>query len=177
MDFSNEEIDNFLIEPLRKNTNLDITMVSENDEQITGKCEKKIEYITFDGEIFKTDFYIVFNRHSTSMYTPHVAEAFEFIDDKIKYAVRSSDTYGNVVYEGMLTGRTPKEILSLLKQFIMLFSESTSIKVKESVLSPSPTQERGYPLCDYTINITNGSNEKREVTFENIKFIINGNLG
>ena len=177
MNFSNKEIIDFLVEPLKQYECLDIRIVSEEDEEITGECEKKIHYITFDGEINKTEFYIIFYEDLINLFIPYsyAVECLSFIDDRQKYLLRSEDIFERAIYEGSLTDKTTEEIMDLLRQFVIVLAGATSIKARRRVLNQN-AKERSYDLSDYIIKITNDSGTKKEVTFENIKFIINEHL-
>jgi len=76
-----------------------------------------------------------------------------------------------IIYEGNLVDKTPAEILGLLREVIFLVAVATNIEVKRHIL-----EVRSYEVCDYIIKITSKTNEKKEVIFDNIKFIINGHL-
>ena len=172
MKFTNEEIIWFLVDTLRTYEHLDIHLFTEHDEKILGECEKRIGCVTFDGaSLYDTEMFIQFYDYQAILFLPRT-EAFHFIDDRAIFS--SSDVYGDVVYEGNLTDKTSAEILELLGKFILLLAGATNIEIErypqERILTKS------YEVCDFIIKVTNNSDEKKEVVFDNIKFIINGNL-
>lgn len=182
MDFSNEELKTYLLEPLRKVPGVLLKVCVESEERLP-QSEKvaeprRIDGIYLDGET--GNFIINFYKHQTSIYisdetpTPErkwtFNEEFMFIDDLSKEHIVSSDTHGNVVYEGTLRDKSHREVLDILRGFIELLVEVTAIKIEETVVSQTGFQ---YPKCKYVIRMTNGSGIKREERRENILFLIN----
>jgi hypothetical protein len=168
MKFSNKEIIEFLVGQLKKYPQLDIRLLSEDDTELDEASTERIEHVVLDGE--QTDFFLSFFDGHVNLFTPAESRQFMFIDDDIRDMFTESDTYGNIPYEGTLNNKTHKEILELLLEFVIILIGTTKIEVQGKVISE---RKRGYPICEFTINLTNNSGEKRELIIENIKFIIN----
>ena len=169
MNFNNEELLEFFVAPLSKYPKVNIHLFSSDDVEIFHDSTEKIEYITFDGEIGESEFYISFLGCQTSIFL--LNEEFMFIDDDAKETYSSSDTYNNVVYEGLLKNKTPKEILELLCDIIVVLVGTKEISITESLISQADIQ---YPKNDYIVKISNGSGIKDRTKFDNIMFVING---
>ena len=168
MEFSNEEIVEFLVKPLRKYPQLDIRLLAEDDLELEETSAEQIRFVVLDGD--KCDFYLYFYSGCVSLFTPAESREFMFIDDNKKDMFTSSDTYGNVPYEGTLRGKTHREIFELILQFIQIFIGTTKIVIKGKEVS---RRESGYPIGEFTVWLTKNSDEKCEITIDNIKFIIN----
>jgi len=174
MNFTNEEITWFLVDRLRIYEYFNIHLFTDNGEEINGECEKQIQCVTFDGDIFKSEFSIYFYGYHTALYFHRTAETFDFFDDAAKGWCGGEIFEDMIVYEGNLSDKIPFEILELLREFVLLLARMTNIEIerypRERVLTKS------YEVCDFVVKITNDSDEKKEVVFDNIKFIVNGHL-
>ena len=168
MEFSNEEIVEFLVKPLRKYPQLDIRLLADDDTELEETSTEQISFVVLDGD--KSDFYLYFYSGCVNLYTPAESRKFMFIDDDRKDMYTSSDTYGNIPYEGTLRGKTHREIFELLLQFIQILIGTTKVEVEGKKVS---RRESGYPIGEFTVWLTKNSDEKREITIDNIKFIIN----
>ena len=177
MDFSNSEIEEYLLKPLRERMKISIHLPSGT----SGNCytePEKIECVYLDGEAGK--FMICFYGHQMSIFisdeTPPPERCFTFneevmfIDDRAKEHIVSSDTYKNIVYEGTLRDKSHREMLELFYQVIAVLRGAESMAVEETVVSQVGWQ---YPKCEYKVRITNQSGISRIVRFENITFLIN----
>ena len=190
MRLSTKDIFKYLIKPLKVIEGITICVESDYTINIDENSIFPISYVSFDGETHDTTFFISFYDSQISILISDenlkergknaifwtFNEKFMFIDDELKKELCSCDTYGNVVYEGLLSDKTSKKILELLASFVIILVGAKSIKIEEIVIEGLATHERGYPLCDYVVKIINSSDEKKEVTFDNIKFIINEHL-
>ena len=170
MEFTNEEIINFLVNPLKKYPQLDIRLLSNNYEELSENTTKKIECIVLDGDI--QDFSLSFYGHLTTLLTPVKSEKIMFFDDRIKKEVPISDLYGNIFYEGILSDKTNKEVLELFLQFVEILIGTTKIEVAEMKVTDKKDQYSFF-IVDFIIKIWNETNEKKQITIENITFIIN----
>jgi len=168
MEFSNKEIIEFLVKPLKKYPQLDIRLLSGDDAELDEASTERIKYVVLDGE--QTYFFLSFYDGHVNLFTPAESRQFMFIDDDIRDMFSDSDTYGNIPYEGKLTNKTHKEILELLMEFVIILIGTTKIEVEGKEIS---RRKSGYPIGEFTVYLTNNSGEKREVTIDNIKFIIN----
>ena len=168
MKFSNKEIIDFLVRPLKKYPQLEIRLLSEDDTELDEASTERIEHVVLDGE--QTDFFLSFFDGHVNLFTPAESLQFMFIDDDIREMISDSEIYGNIPYEGKLNNKTHKEILELLLEFVIILIGTTKIEVKGKVIS---LRKRGYPIGEFTVNLTNSSGEQREITKENIIFIIN----
>jgi len=170
MDFTNKEILKHLVEPLRKYEYLDIRMYTDDEEEIFGECEGRIQCITFDGAVSKAEFFIQFYETHANIILFNLFDGFRIIDDTARGWC--GETFDDmIIYEGNLIDKTPAEILGLLREVIFLVAGATNIEVERHILGV-----RSYEVCDYIIKITSKTNEKKEIVFDNIKFIINGHL-
>jgi hypothetical protein len=169
MDFMNIEIFDFLINPLKKYPQLNIYILDDDDNELTGESKESIRFITFDGHPKKTEFYIAFYGWKTVIFLPLEWNCdFAFIDENmIEEICTQCDISENVRYDGTLHNKTHKEILELLLEFIVILMGVQNIRIKCS----------HFPYKNfsnvYTINISKEKMEKREIIFENIKFVIN----
>ena len=176
MDFTNKELEEYLVAPLRDHCDIIVESIHGTKEEFY-KENDKISCIFFDGD--SEQFFISFYQHQTSICITDSPfrerkwtfnEEFMFIDDAAKTNTVSSDTYGNIVYEGSLRAKTHKEILELFCEFILLLVGATSIRVEETQVSQEGWQ---YPKCKYVVKIKNDLPTKIEKQIENIQFQIN----
>jgi len=170
MAFTNEEIIKFLVTPLKKYPQLDIRLLSDEHEEISENTIEKIKFVVLDGN--KEDFYLSFYDDLTNLFTP--SEQFMFFDDRIsKDFKEGSDIYGNTFYEGILSNKTSKEILELLLKFVELFIGATKIEFASYTITDKKDKDL-LPVVDFIIKIWNETGEKKQITIENITFIVNG---
>ena len=154
MDFTSEEVIQYLVTPLKRHDKLNIKVVYEgtdnlslenvpdylrkhsnlseiikNNDSIRQEMGegKKISYINLDGT--EGDFNIAFYGHMVAIYM--LNEELMFIDDQSRKMQTTSETYGNIVYEGEFGSMSQKEILELIYQFITILEGSKKITVKE----------------------------------------------
>lgn len=178
MTFKNEEIRDYLIKPLKEYPYLNFRVLTSDGEEISGNSEEEISFVCFDGEI--ENFYIKFDGDQTSIfisdeYIPKsnkytFNEEFMFIDEINKQCYTSSDTSGNIVYEGRLRDGSHQEILELFRDFIVLLIGAKKIFIKETIVSQEGFE---YPKCEYIVNIINDSGIKKNVRYDNIVFFVN----
>ena len=173
MEFTNEEIINFLVNPLKKYSQLDIRFLSNEHEEIPENTTEKIVFLILDGD--KRSFYLDFCGYLTSLFTPDVpfSEQFMFIDDRVfEEYLRGSDLYGNIFYEGMLSNKTPKEILELILKFVEILIGTTKIEIVEIKVSDKKVINN-HRIAEFVVKLTKDTEEKKEIIIENIKFIVN----
>lgn len=177
MNFSNEEIEKYLLTPLREKTEVMIgTSSDEMHKYYTGK--EKIEYVSLDGERenYRIHFYgfqtsiIISDETAAPNRTYTFNEEFMFIDDQSKENITSSHTYKNIVYEGTLRDKSHVEILFLLCEFVNILNGAKNIKVEETEVSHEGWQ---YPKCKYIVKITDEKGISQRIKIENILFVIN----
>lgn len=159
MGFSNEEILDYFVKPLKDKPNLMIKILTEDKENPDFE-NGKIEIVCLDGD--KEELYISFMGCQTSIFIKN--EEIMFIDEKAKSNYTISDTKYNVVYEGILRKLTHKEILMLFVDFINCFIGVNDMSIYEEVIDSSHT----YQKCNYRIQIKKESAEKKIIRFENI---------
>ncbi|MDE5582164.1 MAG: hypothetical protein K2J08_00460 [Ruminococcus sp.] len=164
MDFSNNEIRKFLIDKLNKN-NINCKYIID-DSYVDYNCEKSFEYITFDGE--KQNFFISFLKIQTSLFI--YDNEIMFIDDYERKFYTSSDTYGNIVYEGCLKSLSHEQILSIFYKLINLFNGVVKIEVCQEQLSE---QYENYPKYNYKFRIVNPFIKEGIYKFSNIEIEVN----
>lgn len=176
MEFTNEEIETYLLAPLRGK--LDILVKPCSGERLPFyQGSEKIEWVSFDGP--KDNFAIAFYRCQTSIYatdeTPGPNRTwtynmdFMFIDDLLSRDISGSDTYGNVVYEGTLRDKTHEEILTLLRQFILVLSGIDGMEVRQTFLEEAKWRSR----YSYAVTLSKPSHPEEIISYENILFRIN----
>lgn len=180
MKFSNKDIFDFLVKPLMDHPKIKIRILSGDEALLVDNVakDKPIDYVCFDGNV--ENFHISFYGHQASIFITDESslpecgstfnEEFMFIDDNAKLNITSSDTYGNIVYEGNLRTMTQKEILELFREIILLLVGAMSISVKETVVLQEGCQ---YPKCDYVVKVKNESPLQIRKQVENIQFEIN----
>lgn len=178
MSFTNEEIKEFFLKPLSKNSNLKFRILSTEGEEICEESKERITFVCFDGK--KENFYIRFYDHLTTIYISDEEsipqrkytfnEELMFIDDDARMNYTSSDTFRNIVYGGNLKNRTHKELLTLFCDVINLLNGAKSIIVEEQFVSQEGHE---YGKYNYIIKICKESEIKRNVKYENISFLIN----
>ncbi len=178
MNFTNEEIIKFFLNLLKRDLELNIRLSSSVGNEINENSNEKIMFVSFDG--VKENFYIRFYEHQTSIFISDEEFnssgeftfnlEFMFIDDDAKVDYVSSDTHGNIVYEGTLRDKTHKEILELFCTVIKLLNKAESVSVEETFISQEGMQ---YSKYSYIVKILNDSGIKQNVQLENIKFIVN----
>ena len=165
MDFDYEEVLENIIEPYKDHLSVNIYYEYETDHAV-GIGKKHIKFVSFDGK--KEGFYIRFYKHLTAIFIHN--QEFMFIDDDAKKHHTSSETYGNIVYEGTLRDKTHKEILAIIMDFVKILIGTKKILIKETQISQEGFQ---YPKCRYDINIYNESGIEEEIKFKNIVFYTN----
>ena len=165
-EFENDEIMRNIIEPVQIHYGVDVYYaVNENDNPFdNGKG--KIKYVSFDG--LKLDFYVRFYKHLIAIFI--LGEEFMFFDDNTKETQTSSDTYGNIVYEGTFRDKTHDKILKIVFKFIEILWGTKKIFIKKEELSQKGIQ---YPKCTYEIKLTNDFETEQKIKFENILFFVN----
>ena len=165
MEFSNKEIIEYLVKPAQLFEEVDIRLATDTKEDVAWDTEEAIRYVTFDDD---EEFFVGFLGRETIL--DIVREEFMFIDDISKPRVTSSDTYGNVVYEGRLRNKTHKEILRIIYDLFVIVKGTKELKIEETIIKEEGFQ---YPQCDYVVRIKKDTDEKSVIQFENIKFVIN----
>jgi len=189
MKFSNKDIFEFLVNPLRRFSQLDIRMLADQNGasvEIDENSEERIAFVSFDGR--KENFHVSFSAYVSLFISDLDFEAlkldsdwsygkhytfdghFMFIDDDTKKIISESETYGNIVYEGTLRDKTHKEILTLIKDFVIVLIGTQKMEVISTETYRIGLQ---YLKHNYIIKITNPTKEKKRVVFENITFLIN----
>ncbi|WP_145153893.1 hypothetical protein [Paenibacillus xylanexedens] len=164
--FSNEELWNFLITKFENNSAVSIRTLTDDDREIDLSSHTPIQFICFDGE--KRDLFISFNGTQTSIFV--CDKEIMFIDENVKGIYTTSDTFGNVVYEGHLRNLSHVEILSLFADVISCFisAEEVEIVEEEAPYDEENKQYKHYKPLNYEINVKNKNPNKQIKTFENI---------
>ena len=109
MEFTNEEIEEFLIKEFINNPYVKIIRMSSDGEVISSDSVVPIETLSLDGEQEKL--FINFLGIQTSIFINDTE--IMLIDESAKGTYTSSDVYHNVVYEGELRCLEHSEILQL----------------------------------------------------------------
>ncbi|MEI4803208.1 hypothetical protein WAZ07_18305 [Bacillus sp. FJAT-51639] len=161
MKFTNEEILRYFVKPLSMNPDVDIRIVSD-DEEIPGDLDKTIETVCLDGE--REGFFVNFIGCQTSIFI--LDTEIMFIDDKTKVNYTSSDTAYNVVYEGNLRCMTHKEILDMFVEIINYCIGTYEIYVQEEEIDNM--NYNSYQTFKYEINLKVNKGEKKKLTYNNV---------
>ena len=185
MEFTNEEIITYLAKPLREKYNFEVHTLDEDDFLVDEFSEKSITCITFDGEIEDSRFYIIFFGRNTSIYIDDedkearrkeplkqfftFNEEFIFSDDSDRKNLHHDETYANIVYEGSFKNKSSKEILELFIEFILILNGTTKFEFEETPVLPMGEYEKN----NYVVKLSNNTSEKKQITIDNITFIIN----
>ena len=196
LEFTNEEVMEYLVKPLEKHDDFKLFLQYEgfNLQKITEHLqaaleglkgsiimprfndvcqqpidsESRITHIGLDGPNGK--FFIVHYGHMIAVFI--LNEEFMFIDDLYREMQTTSETQGNIVYEGELRSLTHKEILELIYKFVILLKDSKKITIKEE-----EQEDRGlqFPKCNYEIELLKDIANPEKVQIENITFLIKNN--
>ena len=169
LEFTNEELMKYLVEPLQKYKNLEMVLEYDCFNQEAVELKEKIVHIVLDGN--KEEFFIIFFKHMIAVFI--LNEEFMFIDDKAKEYQTSSETFGNIVYEGNLRSKTHKEILKEVHDLVIILMETKQIVVEEKVVSQKGIQ---YPKCEYNVKLIKSNSVAKTIKFENISFNIANSL-
>ena len=137
LEFTNEELMKYLVEPLQNYREFETVLVHDGFDQGEIYYKDKITHITLDGR--KNDFCIALYKHMIAVFI--LNEEFMFIDDKAKEYQTSSETFGNIVYEGNLRSKTHKEILKEVHDLVIILMETKQIVVEEKVVSQKGIQK------------------------------------
>jgi hypothetical protein len=158
---TNEEIREHLLPKIESLPNVDLRLDFSDMEDRS---------IILDGA--KEDCFIQFYPWQISVAC--LNENFLFIDDVVREKrITSGDTFGEIVYEGKLTGKSPAEILELIFKVVRLVYGAKHIE-QEKVNTHIKT-ESGYDTkFAYNIRITNPLIRTVEVyPLENLAFYVN----
>ncbi|MBQ8983541.1 MAG: hypothetical protein IJ079_08115 [Lachnospiraceae bacterium] len=159
MNFSNAELKSYLIDKMTPFTDVKCIV---NDQYVSYDCNDDFEYITFDGTI--QEFYISLHKFQTCIFINN--EEIMFIDDEEKKHYTWSDVESCIVYEGNLFGKTHKQILELIMEFLNIFRGSSNMIVKKEIIQ---TDEKcSYTKYKYYINVNNPNVGSGKYQFDNI---------
>ena len=150
MDFSNEDIFSFLIEPLRGNPHFELYPVDDNDNLVIKGSDTPIAAVFLYG--FDTEPYVSFHKRKTVIYLENAnftnwygeayslddkktypysgCDAFMFVDDNYKQVINIDETYGRVVYGGNLCDKTHEDILRLILKFVLQITSANKIEIE-----------------------------------------------
>lgn len=177
MNFSNEDIFNFLIDPLKSNPHFILYPVDDNDELVIKGSDIPIAAVFLYG--FDTEPFIAFSKYVTTIYLEHAnftnwsceaysptdktkypysgCDAFMFVDNNYKKIINIDETYGRVVYDGTLCNKTHEEILRLILKLIIQITSANKIEI-----------EIGAPC---KISVINKDGNKGEIDSNELRFI------
>lgn len=164
MRFSNDEIYEYFINPINKFIDFEVRIIFD-DEEIDIYGNKLIFDVLIDGD--KEDYFITFFGFRTSLY--FFNEEIIFFDDNVKGDQTSSDTDGNVVYEGRLKDKTHKDMLSM---FVEIYKILLGVDKAEIKFEPTGESYKYYDIYNYTILCKSKSGQKFEKRFSNILFVV-----
>ncbi len=160
MEFTNNEIKNYLTDRLKKDDNVNCEFFVE-DRHVDCNSKCNFEYIEIgQGE---QELCIHFYNNSTSIFI--FDEEFTFIDDNAKQYYTISDIFDCIVYEGNLRKLSHEQILNVFYELIKLLNGTTSIKVSKKMISK---QYEYYPRYNYNIKIVNNLQQNGIYQFDNI---------
>ncbi len=164
MNFSNEQIMKYIIEKVCEEDNIDIILKSDDDMIIDATSNEKICTIIFDG--IKENFFINFYGGQTSLFFND--EEIMFIDDNIKDLYTSSDTKGNIVYEGELRNKTHEKILKLFVDIIIILLGYENVSIEYMHIPEK--NKKWYVYYENIITIYGKEEGKGTYVFENLTF-------
>ncbi|KQY80603.1 hypothetical protein ASD24_16820 [Paenibacillus sp. Root52] len=166
MQFSNEELYKYFITKFENNSSIAIRTLSQDDREIEITSSTPIQFICFDGE--KQDLFISFNGDQTSIFV--YDEEIMCIDENRKGMYTTSDTFGNVVYEGDLRSLSHVELLSLFRDVLLCFigAEEVEIIDREASYDEESKQYKYYKPHTYEINVNNKNYDRQIKKFKNI---------
>ncbi|URZ02569.1 hypothetical protein CLAUR_025810 [Clostridium felsineum] len=167
MKFTNEEILKYFINSFDNNSDVDISILSD-DEEISKDSNKNIETVCLDGE--KQELFVDFLKCQTSIFI--MDTEIMFIDDKAKKNYTSSDTAYNVVYEGNLRCMTHKEILEMFVEIINCCIGTYEVYVEEKKIDNH--NNSSYETFKYEINLKVNKAKKKKLNYNNICINIMG---
>ncbi|SHJ93407.1 hypothetical protein SAMN02745163_02864 [Clostridium cavendishii DSM 21758] len=163
VDISNEDIKEHLLSHIKGLPNVDFKFEID--------CEdKEIKYLKLDGD--KEDFFICFYPWQISIFC--LNEHFMFIDDSFReHNITSSDTFGEIVYEGKFKDKNSLEILEIIFNVIRIVYGANSIN-HEKINTDIKTISGYDTKYNYTIRIINPLyNNSIVYKLENITFYVN----
>jgi len=99
----------------------------------------------------------------------HSNEEIIFSDDDYRKNLHHDEIYANIVYEGKLKNLSSKEILELFIEFILILNGATKFEFEETPVLPMGEYEKN----NYVVKLSNNTSEKKQITIDNITFIIN----
>ena len=162
MAFTNLEIIEFLVNPLKKYSQLDIRLLSKDEAEIEEEDYEQIYYISLDGE--ECDFSLNFSNGYISLYTPNeTCREFSFIHEDMKNFFVNTDL--DLIYNGSIHDKSNKEILEIVLEVVIILIGTTKIELEFNNSSTA--------IGHFTAYLTKNTNEKKEIVIDNIKFIIN----
>ncbi|WP_310602728.1 hypothetical protein [Anaerosporobacter sp.] len=165
--FTNEEIMQYLVEPVQQYRDIRIRISTYGmlKDKKRKAMQDRILSVILDGE--KGEFSVMFYDHLIAIFIQN--EEFMFFDDNVKRNIVSSETYQNVVYEGTLRDKTHEEILGLIYDVVMIVRGAKEISIEETVIEQVGVQ---YPKCKYDVKIKKENRMRRKIQLENIRFLI-----
>lgn len=166
MEFTNEEIEEFLVKEFINNPDIKINRMSSDGDIISSDSIIPIETLSLDGE--KENLFINFLGIQTSIFVNDTE--IMLIDESAKGTYTSSDVYHNVVYEGELRCLEHSEILRLICEIVDCFINNKVNEVIDSELSGNKNDQRYHyyvPHC-YVINVIKNQPNTKQKIFENI---------
>lgn len=174
MQFTYDEIKEFLIKPLFQNENVAPFIKPIIDFHL----DKNFNFIDIDPlelqDIRDISLSVHFCNLSTNIF--FADEEIMLIDDNAKSYISPSDAYKNAVYEGNLRDKTHKEILKIIYDIVCILINNINSKTHKTIVKEINKPEKGtdfLPLYDYILDIKNDLNTSYHVQIENILFRIN----
>ncbi len=183
MAFSNETLEKYLFDKIKKEQGIDLVYSYCDDKHSDLFLEIKrsnqlspdepndyldkihrIDCVSFDGD--RDDFTIHF--HNSAMVSVFLFDAqFMFIDDICKKDVRGIE--GCIVYEGYLRDKTHEQILEIFFNLLKILHSTTKITYEENFVS----RIGYYSKYNYTIKLIKPNCEKQAIQYDNFLFLIN----
>lgn len=167
--FTNDEISAHLIAPLLQRPDVDLKILSQEDLEIDLTSAHPISFISFDGD--QQNLFMGFFGHQTSIYVQN--EEIMFIDEHAKYNYTTSDTHGNIVYEGAIRGLGNAGKLALFTEVVDCLIGASEVEVVATEVAMESDYKK-YPYYrshTYEIHVKNSAPNRRTMVFENITII------
>lgn len=183
IEFTNNQIYKYFITKFFNRNDVDIRILAtspqdkDNLEDIeinsSSSTPTRIEIICLDGT--QEDLFISFLDCQVSIFAKN--QELMFIDDMAKPSYTSSDTYGNIVYEGEINSLSKPKMLNMLAEVVDCFIGAIEIQVIEQKLDinnstyitdTSSYKYKYYNPNLYILNVKNNNLVKNKKIFGNI---------
>ena len=163
-----DDIDKYLFKPFKKYCDKTGSATSQN---IVLEFDAETNCICLDfGDDGEEYLGVQFDSELVTIFTGKTLETILFIKDESRKLFTSSDTWGNIVYNGGLSHMSTQEVLTMLLEILVVFYGATDAAVKKI---ENNREYEYFPECEYIITITNPLCSKGNLAIENIRSVVN----